>query len=44
MSFVEDFDALTEQFPNFTWHGALSDALPEDEWEGYKGFIHNLPS
>ncbi len=42
MFFVEDFDELAKEFPNFTWHVALSDALPEDEWTGYTGFIHNV--
>ncbi len=42
MFFVEDFDQLAAENPNFTWHVALSDALPEDNWEGYTGFIHNV--
>ncbi|MDB1145317.1 MAG: NADH:ubiquinone reductase (Na(+)-transporting) subunit F [Alcaligenaceae bacterium] len=42
MFYVEDFDKLQEEFPNFTWHVALSDALPEDNWDGYTGFIHNV--
>ena len=42
MFYVEDFDMLQKENPNFTWHVALSDALPEDEWEGYTGFIHNV--
>ena len=42
MFFVEDFDSLAAEFPNFTWHVALSDALPEDDWDGYTGFIHNV--
>lgn len=42
MFFVEDFDGLQESNPNFEWHVALSDALPEDEWDGYTGFIHNV--
>ncbi|MEM9386707.1 MAG: NADH:ubiquinone reductase (Na(+)-transporting) subunit F [Pseudomonadota bacterium] len=42
MFFVEDFDGLAEGNSNFDWHVALSDALPEDEWEGYTGFIHNV--
>ena len=42
MFFVEDFDQLAEQFDNFEWHVALSDALPEDDWGGYTGFIHNV--
>jgi Na+-transporting NADH:ubiquinone oxidoreductase subunit F len=42
MFFVEDFDKLAAEHPNFEWHVALSDALPEDEWTGYTGFIHNV--
>ena len=42
MFFVEDFDTLAAENPNFEWHCALSDALPEDEWDGYTGFIHNV--
>ncbi|TLP45002.1 MULTISPECIES: NADH:ubiquinone reductase (Na(+)-transporting) subunit F [Cohaesibacter] len=42
MFFVEDFDQLAAENPNFEWHVALSDALPEDDWDGYTGFIHNV--
>ncbi|WP_119309315.1 NADH:ubiquinone reductase (Na(+)-transporting) subunit F [Cohaesibacter haloalkalitolerans] len=42
MFFVEDFDQLAAENPNFTWHVALSDALPDDNWTGYTGFIHNV--
>lgn len=42
MFFVEDFDQLAAENPNFEWHVALSDALPDDDWKGYKGFIHNV--
>lgn len=42
MFYVEDFDMLARENPNFTWHVALSDPLPEDEWTGYTGFIHNV--
>ncbi|SNY92615.1 Na+-transporting NADH:ubiquinone oxidoreductase subunit F [Cohaesibacter sp. ES.047] len=42
MFFVEDFDQLAAENPNFTWHVALSDALPEDDWDGHTGFIHNV--
>lgn len=40
--YQEDFDQLAREFPNFTWHIALSDAQPEDHWTGYTGFIHNV--
>ena len=42
MFYVEDFDSIQKDFPNFSWHTALSDPLPEDNWEGLKGFIHNV--
>ena len=40
--YVEDFDELAAQYPNFEWHLALSDPQPEDNWEGYTGFIHKV--
>ncbi len=40
--YVEEFDKLAEENDNFEWHLALSDALPEDNWEGKTGFIHNV--
>ncbi|MGB0452500.1 MAG: NADH:ubiquinone reductase (Na(+)-transporting) subunit F [Bacteriovoracaceae bacterium] len=42
MFYVEDFDTIQKENDNFTWHCALSDALPEDNWEGYTGFIHQV--
>jgi Na+-transporting NADH:ubiquinone oxidoreductase subunit F len=42
MFYVEDFDRLQANNDNFTWHVALSDAMPEDQWTGYTGFIHNV--
>jgi Na+-transporting NADH:ubiquinone oxidoreductase subunit F len=38
--YQEDFDRLQSEHPNFEWHVALSDPQPEDNWEGYRGFIH----
>ncbi|MDX1318707.1 MAG: NADH:ubiquinone reductase (Na(+)-transporting) subunit F [Oceanospirillum sp.] len=40
--YVEEFDKLAEENENFTWHLALSDPLPEDNWTGMTGFIHNV--
>ncbi|MGI2021830.1 NADH:ubiquinone reductase (Na(+)-transporting) subunit F [Shewanella glacialipiscicola] len=37
-----DFDALAAENENFVWHVALSEPLPEDNWTGYTGFIHNV--
>jgi Na+-transporting NADH:ubiquinone oxidoreductase subunit F len=42
MFYVEDFDGLQAENENFVWHCALSDPQPEDNWEGYTGFIHNV--
>ncbi len=36
----EEFDKLAEEYDNFTWHLALSEPQPEDNWEGLTGFIH----
>ena len=40
--YVEEFDKLAEDNPNFTWHLALSDPQPEDNWTGMTGFIHQV--
>ncbi|TVP15074.1 NADH:ubiquinone reductase (Na(+)-transporting) subunit F [Shewanella sp. KCT] len=40
--YQEEFDALAAENDNFEWHVALSDPLPEDNWDGYTGFIHNV--
>lgn len=40
--YVEEFEALAKEFPNFSWHLALSEPLPEDNWTGLKGFIHQV--
>lgn len=40
--YVEEFDKLAAENENFQWHLALSDALPEDNWTGKTGFIHNV--
>jgi Na+-transporting NADH:ubiquinone oxidoreductase subunit F len=42
MFYVEDFDTLAKENDNFDWHVALSDAQPDDNWDGYTGFIHNV--
>lgn len=40
--YVEEFDELAAKNENFEWHMAMSDPQPEDNWEGYTGFIHNV--
>jgi Na+-transporting NADH:ubiquinone oxidoreductase subunit F len=38
----EEFDELARTHDNFTWHLALSEPQPEDNWTGYTGFIHQV--
>ena len=40
MFYDDEFKALAEEFDNFTYQVALSDPLPEDNWDGPTGFIH----
>ena len=40
MFYDDDFKQLEKEFPNFNYNVALSDALPEDNWTGPTGFIH----
>jgi Na+-transporting NADH:ubiquinone oxidoreductase subunit F len=40
--YVEDFRAIEKEFPNFKFQIALSEPLPEDNWDGFTGFIHQV--
>ena len=41
--FYQDyFDDLARQHPNFTFHAALSEPLPGDQWTSATGFIHEV--
>lgn len=40
--YEEDFRNIEKEFPNFRFNIALSEPLPEDNWDGYKGFIHQI--
>jgi Na+-transporting NADH:ubiquinone oxidoreductase subunit F len=41
--FYEDhFRAIEKDFPNFKFHVAMSEPLPEDNWTGPVGFIHQV--
>jgi Na+-transporting NADH:ubiquinone oxidoreductase subunit F len=40
--YVEEFDRIQAENPNFEWHLALSDPKPEDDWDGATGFIHQV--
>jgi MocE subfamily Rieske [2Fe-2S] domain protein len=40
--YQEYFEALAREHPNFTFRAALSSPLPEDNWTGPTGFIHEV--
>jgi len=42
MFYEEDFERLAREHENFTWHVALSEPQPEDNWTGMTGFIHQV--
>ena len=42
MFYEDDFESIARENENFQWHVALSDPQPEDNWDGYTGFIHNV--
>ncbi|MGD9900142.1 MAG: NADH:ubiquinone reductase (Na(+)-transporting) subunit F, partial [Calditrichaceae bacterium] len=42
MFYHEQFQAIADKFPNFNYNVALSDPLPEDNWKGPVGFIHQV--
>ena len=40
--YEEHFRAIEKEFPNFTFHIALSEPKEEDNWTGRTGFIHQV--
>ncbi|KPJ78016.1 MAG: Na(+)-translocating NADH-quinone reductase subunit F [Deltaproteobacteria bacterium SG8_13] len=42
MFYDEEFRELEENFDNFSYHVALSEPQPEDNWDGPTGFIHQV--
>jgi Na+-transporting NADH:ubiquinone oxidoreductase subunit F len=38
--YTKDFREIEEEFPNFSYHIALSEPLESDNWTGMTGFIH----
>jgi Na+-transporting NADH:ubiquinone oxidoreductase subunit F len=42
MFYKEEFEELAARFPNFSLHIALSEPMPEDNWTGLTGFIHQV--
>lgn len=41
MFYDDQFKEIASNFPNFSYNVALSEPLPEDNWTGLTGFIHN---
>ena len=42
MFYHDEFIKIAEAFPNFNYNVALSEPLPEDNWKGPTGFIHQV--
>lgn len=40
--YLDEFEELERKHDNFKMHIALSDPVPEDNWTGLKGFIHQV--
>ncbi len=40
--YIDEFREIEKEFPNFKFNIALSDPQPEDNWDGYTGFIHQV--
>ncbi|MDD2634345.1 MAG: NADH:ubiquinone reductase (Na(+)-transporting) subunit F [Bacteroidales bacterium] len=40
--YEDEFRKIEKEFPNFTFHIALSEPKEEDNWDGYTGFIHQV--
>jgi len=40
--YEDEFEQLASENPNFTWNLALSEPMPEDNWSGPTGFIHQM--
>ncbi len=40
--YEDEFRKIEKEFPNFSFNIALSEPKPEDNWNGYVGFIHQV--
>ncbi len=40
--YMDEYEQLAKENPNFSFHVALSDPQPGDNWTGYTGFIHQV--
>lgn len=38
----DEFKDIEKKFPNFSFNLALSEPMPQDNWKGYTGFIHQV--
>ncbi|MBE7558640.1 NADH:ubiquinone reductase (Na(+)-transporting) subunit F [bacterium] len=42
--YLDYFQDLAARFPNFSFHPALSEPLPDDAWDSHTGLIHEVLS
>ena len=42
MFYIDHFRDIEKDFPNFKFNIALSEPQPEDNWDGYVGFIQRI--
>lgn len=42
MFYDDDFKGIADKWDNFSYNVGLSDPKPEDNWDGYTGFIHQV--
>ncbi|MEM7392167.1 MAG: NADH:ubiquinone reductase (Na(+)-transporting) subunit F, partial [Verrucomicrobiota bacterium] len=42
MFYEQDFRDIEKKFKNFSFHVAMSEPQPEDNWKGHTGFIHQV--
>jgi len=40
--YIDQFKEIEKENPNFKFNIGLSEPLPEDNWDGYEGFIHQV--
>ena len=40
--YEDEFLRIAKEFPNFSFHIALSEPRPQDHWTGHTGFIHKV--
>jgi Na+-transporting NADH:ubiquinone oxidoreductase subunit F len=40
--YIDEFENIQKNFPNFNFNVALSEPKEEDQWNGYIGFIHQV--